>query len=165
MALNIPHPTVFKKALQSSANQRRLSIYMLLFQIPFLGERLLGGNGARAVGRLIGKDLKNSAQKEKHDADAFAQAANQPGALTGALNWYRASMTGPMRKWRRKQIDVPVLYIYGKDDVAFDNKLAIDEAAHSRYAKDLTIVELENCSHWTANDRPAEVIGLMKKFL
>ncbi len=160
---NIPHPTIFGRALKQSGTQRRLSLYILFFQLPFLPESLLTRANGRGVAKLILNDFK-TAKPEPRDADAFAHAASQPGAMTGALNWYRSALNfGAARKWLRKQIEVPVLYVHGMDDVAFDSAFVLD--GFERYCKNITITKLANCSHWTANDRPADCIDAMRKFL
>jgi len=136
---------------------------MLFFNLPFLPERaLLKGNG-RAVAGLIVRDLKTG-KADQRDADAFAHAAMQPGAVTASLNWYRAALgLGKARKWLRKQITAPVLYVHGMDDVAFDNDSML--TGYDKYCANFEMVRVPNCSHWTANDRPDKCIEAMRAFL
>jgi len=162
--LNMPHPSLFGKAIRESAEQRRRSLYMLYFNMPKMADAVLSANGGKAVGKLIGNDLKNAEAEAEFDRDAFARAASHPGAMTGALNWYRCAFGGAKRKWKRKQIEVPVLFVYGLDDVAFDRHYVTKESLQ-KYAANLTFATLDKCSHWTANDRPLEVIKLVREFI
>jgi pimeloyl-ACP methyl ester carboxylesterase len=162
---NMPHPSIFVKALRASSIQRKLSLYILFFQLPFTPDAALARGNGRGVANLILSDLK-TAKRETRDADAFARAANQPGAVTAALNWYRAALnSSPARKWLRKQIEVPVLYVNGMDDVAFDSPFMLKKEGFDKYCANVKIVPLSNCSHWTANDRPDKCIEEMRKWL
>jgi pimeloyl-ACP methyl ester carboxylesterase len=160
---NMPHPSIFTKALRTSADQQRRSLYMLFFNLPHFPEQTLTRRNGQAVSKLILTQLK-TAKGETRDGDAFAHAAVQPGAMTGSLNWYRAALgLGKARKWLRKQIEAPVLLVFGMDDVAFDTNVCL--TGYERYAKDFQLVRVPNCSHWTANDRPDKCIEAMRKFL
>ena len=77
--LSIPHPAAFFTALRTS-KQGLLSWYMALFQLPALPERV--------VARTLAKSLRDSGLPEEF-VDQYSAAMSDPGALTGALNWYR----------------------------------------------------------------------------
>lgn len=160
---NMPHPSIFTKALRTSADQQKRSLYMLFFNLPHFPEQTLTRRNGQAVSKLILTQLK-TAKGETRDGDAFAHAAVQPGAMSAALNWYRAALgLGKARKWLRKQIEVPVLLVFGMDDVAFDATICLE--GYEKYTKNFQLVRLPNCSHWTANDRPDKCIEAMRKFL
>src|SRR4029450_2102501 len=84
--------------------------------------------------------------------DRYAAAIAEPGALTGALNWYRGmpfSLRPPVGR-----ISVPTTYIWGRND-----------AALARAAVDLTpdyvvgpydVVELD-AGHWLPETEPDAV--------
>ena len=87
--LNAPHPSLFGSELRENPAQQKASEYMLMFrsqeaeallsenQFEWLKRAVLGGNASQA------------------DEDAYVEAWSQPGALTGGLNYYRASGVGP----------------------------------------------------------------------
>ena len=77
--LSTPHPAAFVKSLWTS-KQGLVSWYMALFQLPALPEAL-----AR---RTLAKSLQDGGLPADF-ADRYADAMAEPGALTGALNWYR----------------------------------------------------------------------------
>ena len=104
--LSTPHPAAFVKSLWTS-KQGLVSWYMGLFQLPALPEAL-----AR---RTLAKSLLDSGLPGEF-VDRYADAMAEPGALTGALNWYRGipfSMRQPLGP-----IKVPTSYIWGRNDFA-----------------------------------------------
>jgi pimeloyl-ACP methyl ester carboxylesterase len=102
--LSTPHPSAMGKALRSGG-QALKSWYMLAFQLPWLPELLLPLGLARALER---SGLSREA------AAHCAQRMREPGALTGALNWYRGlpfSLRLPPHR-----TTVPTVYIWGTQD-------------------------------------------------
>ena len=88
--LSTPHPSALVKSLWTS-KQGLLSWYMGLFQLPALPEAL-----AR---RTLAKSLHDNGLPQQF-VDRYIDAMAEPGALTGALNWYRGmplSMRAPRR--------------------------------------------------------------------
>ena len=85
--INSPHPYLFWRELTSNPAQQKASQYMNLFRLP-KAERVLAENG---YARLISAFAKLS---ESWRAELVA-AWSQPGALTGGLNYYRASPLYP----------------------------------------------------------------------
>lgn len=80
--LDMPHPMTFKKAILTSTSQKRRSLYILFFQLPFLPDSFMSDPAAGRVGKII----TGLAPQLR---DAFLRAAQQPGAMTAALNWCR----------------------------------------------------------------------------
>ena len=89
--------------------------------------------------------------------DEYAAVFSQPGALTGALNWYRAnaahkaaladmSAFGP--------VDTPTLLLWGKDD-PYVRHMAVERAA-THMAGPYTVVELP-AGHWLMQEAYDEV--------
>jgi len=154
--LDMPHPVLFQKALLSSTSQKRRSMYILYFQLPYLPEALFSDPSKRTVAKLM------PSLSPAH-ADAFCRAAEQPGAMTGALNWYRAAFGMRTARWVRKQIDVPVLQMMGAATTPFDLKAV--NVGLEKYVSNLKQVTIANASHWVQHDQPAEVIKQMRVFL
>jgi pimeloyl-ACP methyl ester carboxylesterase len=92
--INAPHPTVFGRLLRGDAEQQQASQYMLMFRSP-AAEATLSANGYdRLTSMVLGAGLRNGTVTEQ-DKQAYLAAWSQPGALTGGLNYYRASGVGP----------------------------------------------------------------------
>jgi len=154
--LDMPHVSTFQKALQTSTSQKRRSMYILYFQLPFLADALLSDPAKGVVGTIV------TSLSPSHRA-AFCRAAAQPGAMTAALNYYRAAFGLPSAKWIRKTIDVPVLQIMGANSTPFDLKSVNLDIG--KYVKQLKQVSLQDSGHWIQHDRPQEVIKLIRDFL
>jgi pimeloyl-ACP methyl ester carboxylesterase len=141
-ALSTPHPAAFLKSLRTS-KQGLVSWYMWLFQLPTLPEAL--------AARTLAKSLRDNGLPEKF-ANRYAAALSEPGALTGALNWYRGipfSIRAPLG-----QITVPTTYIWGRHDVALARAAAELTADH--VAGPYEVVELD-AGHWLPETEPDAV--------
>jgi pimeloyl-ACP methyl ester carboxylesterase len=92
--VNAPHPTIFGRLLAEDPAQQRASQYMLMFRGPN-AEQTLSANGyAMLTSMVLGAGLKDGTVTEA-DRQMYVEAWSQPGALTGGLNYYRASAVGP----------------------------------------------------------------------
>ena len=78
-----------------------------------------------------------------------------PGALTAALNWYRA-MSSDIRV---DPVGVPTTYVWSDGDVAIGRTAA--EACVNHVTGDYSFVELSGVTHWIpelAAGRTAELV-------
>jgi pimeloyl-ACP methyl ester carboxylesterase len=161
---NVPHPAAMQKAM--SWQQLKRSWYILFFQIPGLPERLLGRNGAAAVGEAIRGSASNPARFPDEVVSVYVENAAQPGALTAMINYYRALIRGGGARRQRQQgypvIRIPTLMIWGEDDVALTKETTY---ATGDYVEDLTIRYLPRVSHWVQQDEPEAVNGMIGAFL
>lgn len=142
-ALAVPHPTAFTKALFTSSQFRR-SWYMLFFQLPWLPERLLDPRRPAGRKRFIKGLLATGQRPEQAERDADALAI--PGAMTGALNWYRAL---PFAGRPLGAVSVPTLYIWSRGDTALGRKGA--ELTANYVTGPYTFLEIDG-SHWIQPD-------------
>jgi pimeloyl-ACP methyl ester carboxylesterase len=140
-ALSVPHPAAFVEALVRS-NQALMSTYIALFQAPVLPEVVLR--------RTLRATLTRSGLPAE-DAARYS-AAMADGALTGALNWYRALPLS--RPAGRGRITVPTSYVWGRRDFALGKVAALRTAAH--VAADYRFVPLD-AGHWLPETRPEQV--------
>lgn len=140
--LSTPHPAALYRSFVTS-NQLLKSWYMGLFQLPLLPEF--------AAGRTLGRTLRSSGLPEP-DVARYEKAMAEPGALTGALNWYRGmplSATGPVA-----DITVPTTYVWGRRDFALGGTAAHLTARH--VTAPYRFVDLD-AGHWLPERNPAEV--------
>jgi pimeloyl-ACP methyl ester carboxylesterase len=162
--LNSPHPYVFWRELCASPAQREASAYMTLFRLA-KAERVLSANGyARLLAWFPGLDPDYRR--------GLLEAWSQPGALTGGLNYYRASPLYPPtaddpgpRKLQLKPEDfvvrVPTLVLWGERDTAL---LPGCVEGLDQVVPDLKLVRFPDASHWIARERTAEVIREIEAF-
>ena len=162
--VNSPHPYIFWRELCNNPAQQKASEYMRFFRLP-KAERVLSENG---YARLLGSfsDLDEGARK------ALLEAWSQPGALTGGLNYYRASPMYPpsaedpgAKKLQLKPEDfvvkVPTLLIWGERDTAL---LPGCIEGLDAVVPDLKLVRVPDATHWVARERTALVIREIEAF-
>lgn len=161
--LNAPHPTIFREQLRTNRAQQRRSWYFGLFQLPLIPEAIFRANDYAAVEQIFrGAAIDKSAFSDE-DIAAYKAALAQTGALTAALNYYRAaSRSGIGDTWNNGQVTMPTLVIWGEDDIALGKELTYETG---RFVPDLRTVYIPNCSHWVQHERPAEVNRAMLDFL
>jgi epoxide hydrolase 4 len=162
--LNSPHPYVFWRELCESPAQQKASAYMNFFRLP-KAERVLSESGyARLRTWFPGADESYLA--------GLVEAWSQPGALTGGLNYYRASPLYPptdedpgAKKLALKPEDfvvrVPTLVLWGERDTAL---LPGCLEGLQAVVPDLKLVRFPQASHWIARERTAEVIREIEAF-
>jgi pimeloyl-ACP methyl ester carboxylesterase len=150
-ALSVPHPVAFLKAVGTS-RQALASWYMLFFQLPWLPERFLLSR------RVMAGFVKSKSAGSTELAEAEVAAIQQPGALTAALNWYRAMGLSDPRKVARK-VSVPTMYLWSDDDIALKEKCArlCAEYVNAEYRFEI----FEGVSHWIVDERPDTVADLL----
>lgn len=163
---NVPHPVPARQAFSNGFAQLRKSWYLFFFQIPWLPERLLGRDGARAVGEAIRGSSVDPERFPDEVVDVYRRNAAQPGALTAMINYYRALLRGGGA--RRQQaagfpvIDTPTLMLWGEEDVALTKATTYGT---EEYVRDLTIRYLPRVSHWVQQEAPEIVNPMIKAFL
>ncbi|MGI8457888.1 MAG: alpha/beta fold hydrolase [Propionibacteriaceae bacterium] len=138
--LSTPHPAALLKSFTNSG-QALKSWYMGLFQLPWLPEQL--------AGRTLGKTLTDSRLPPPFVAE-YVAAMREPGALTGALNWYRGMPFGAPTG----MITVPSTYVWGRYDFALGRAAA--EATQAYVSAPYRFVELA-AGHWLPETEPGAV--------
>lgn len=107
-ALSAPHPRAVSRAAWRSSQAARSS-YMAFFQVPGVPERLLlADDGARLRSSLVRSGLPAPL------AERYTRRMLEPGALTGALAWYRGIPGGG---WGGlPPVTVPTILVHGRRD-------------------------------------------------
>ena len=95
VALNAPHPAVWKDAMRNHPEQRRKSWYVQAFRVPGLPEFLMRQRNFNALATAL-RDGKRPEACTDADLAQYRSAWSMPGALTGMVNWYRALLRKPM---------------------------------------------------------------------
>jgi len=163
VAVSVGHGRAFAAA---GLPQRQRSWYMLWFLFPGVAERMLpqddwalfrewAWNGARA-----GADP---------DADRQVAALSRPGALTAALNWYRANIDperyfGPVAgRAARPPVSCPTMGVWSSED-PFLTEAQMTGSQHYvsgpwRYER------IEGVDHWVPVRAPDRLNQLLLDFL
>ncbi len=156
-ALSVPHPAAFLRSMLTS-RQGLSSWYMYCFQLPRLPERVLLGRDRRDPRRAL-RMLHGFGQSETLAARTSA-ALVETGALTTALNWYRAMPLADPRSVRIK-VEVPTLFVWSDGDKAI--RRATAEACAKWVTGPYRYEILTDVSHWMLDEAPGEVAGLLLK--
>jgi epoxide hydrolase 4 len=160
--LNAPHPAAFARELRRPAQWLR-SLYMLLFQFPWLPECLLSARDFTLLARTLRREPVSPDAFTAADVAHYKHALARPGALTAALNYYRAMFRYPSELRRGfRPIAAPTLLIWGERDRYLG--IGMTEGL-TRWVPNLQVVRIPNASHWVQNDAPARVNELLLDFL
>jgi pimeloyl-ACP methyl ester carboxylesterase len=151
-SMSVPHPGAFLKAMVTS-RQALASWYMLFFQLPRIPEWYLqNGRGTFTLSGLV----EARAQHARAQAESEAQALAEPGALTAALNWYRAIPLSDLGAG--KKVTVPAMHVWSDGDIALREKGA-------RLTGDYVLgeyrFELLEGSHWILDEQPDTMCDLL----
>jgi pimeloyl-ACP methyl ester carboxylesterase len=150
-----PHPAAFRAALaDAEGEQAHRSWYMAWFQTPEEPERALLENDAAAL-RGLYTGLPQDAVEE------YVHLFQQPGALTAALNWYRAAV--PDLTTEIGPITMPTLYVWSTNDLALGREAAEATAAYVEGPYRFEV--LEGVSHWIPEEVPETLNALLLEHL
>jgi pimeloyl-ACP methyl ester carboxylesterase len=140
-ALSVPHTNSFFNAILNDKEQKKKSYYMWLFQIPILPEFCLKFMNLKILRGLW-------SYHSKQEINDYTQTLKQKGALTAALNYYRANFK--LKRLAKKgqilgDIHVPTLFIWGKHDTSVGSSAAKNSYAYIK--ADYQFLELKT-DHW-----------------
>jgi pimeloyl-ACP methyl ester carboxylesterase len=153
IALSVGHPSAFRDV---GFVQRQKSWYMLLFQFEDIAEQWLSAD-----------DFANMREWAHHpDMDQVALDLARPGALTAALNWYRANLHP--RTWIEPplafpQIQAPTMGVWSSGDFALDE---LGMTGSQRYIDSSWRYErIEGAGHWMQLEAGDQVSALLVDYL
>ncbi|MBM4511518.1 alpha/beta fold hydrolase [Rhodococcus hoagii] len=142
-AVSVPHPAAFGWALREDADQQRRSGYIGLLRQEGKAEAVLLEDDSRRLRAMFG-DGNDPELVEEH-----VRLLSQPGALTAAMNWYRA-MTRAFGDL--PPVRVPTTYVWSTADPA------LGPAAAKRCAEFVDapyrFVVLDGANHWIPEEHP-----------
>lgn len=159
--LNAPHPVVFRRALVRDRAQRRRSRYFFSFLLPWLPERKLSANGFRVLKAMFRRTSREGTFSDD-DLDRYAAALAVPGALRGALAWYRAALLRPAPRLESPVVEPPVQIQWGVRDAALGEPLLDATAALCRSVE---VHRHPEATHWVQHEEPERVNELLLAFL
>jgi pimeloyl-ACP methyl ester carboxylesterase len=145
-ALSVPHIDAFGDAIANNAEQRERSQYMQFFRQVGVAEAAMSDNDFAAL-----KNVWNASPPEQ--VEEYMRVFRQPGALTGALNWYRGALTDERQPIGK--ISVPTLMIWGNQDQAI-GRPGVD-ATPPLMDGPYRLVELD-AGHWLIQEAEADVL-------
>jgi epoxide hydrolase 4 len=165
---NAPHPVPFAKALAWDKEQQRASEYMNWLRAPGSEVPLAENNYERVIS-FLGTELPWFTGATKQ---AYLAAWSQPHALTGGVNYYRASPLYPPTDndigAQRLKLDpkkftvtVPTKVIWGERDVALGLVLLSEL---EDLVPNVVIERLPDATHWLIHEHPQRCVQSILDF-
>jgi len=170
--INAPHPVAFQRELRRNPAQCAASQYMLMLASPRCEALLAADNFAALADTVLKRGLEQGYVTEE-DREAYLEAWSQPGALAGALNYYRAALewlplgaagcaAGKVAEFPVVPVHAPTLVIWGENDpYLLPGNLDGLEAFVPR----LEVRRIHEASHWVTHEKPELVNSLIREFL
>lgn len=169
--INSPHPAIFQRDLAGNPAQQAASEYMNFFRTAKAERVLAENNYARLLAMNEGWGGKPWMSED--DRATYIEAWSQPGALTGGLNFYRASPLFPPTDSdpgaRAVKFDtaavtivVPTLVIWGMGDKAL---LPCNLEGLDAFVQNLRVVRVPEATHWIVHEKPDLVNRSIRDFL
>ena len=153
--ISVPHPFAFAQALADPAGrQAEMSSYMDFFRSEGAEEAFLAENAAMLRGIYEGAGLT------EEEIDVYVELLAQPGALTGALNWYRA-MNLQGGGAAPTPISMPTTFVWSTEDRALGREGA--ELTESFVEGPYRFEVLEGVSHWVPEEAPARLNEILRE--
>jgi pimeloyl-ACP methyl ester carboxylesterase len=161
--LNATHPACFFDHLSRSPSQMFKALYMAFFMLPVIPEWVLRSGDYASLDRIHGGHVK------PEEMEAFKWTMSRPGALTAALNYYRAFLSDDTldevaRLWPSNlaaefRSAVPTTVLWGLNDAALEIEAM---ASVHRWVKVCEVVQFDKCSHWIQQEAPAEIAAYIQ---
>lgn len=158
VAMSVGHPSTFG---QRTMEDRERAWYQLFFQFDPIAEELLRRNDWSLFREWL---------RDDGDVDEYIADLSRPGALTAALNWYRANLSPALELQRAvapppppARISAPTLGLWSTGDHYLGEKrmIASGEVCSGgwRYER------IDDASHWMQLDQPQRINELLLDFL
>ena len=170
--INAPHTVPFARALAGNPEQQAASNYMLLLR-DAKAERVMAENNYERLLKMFSRTADGRCALADAEIQLYREAWSQPGALSCALNLYRASPLYPPTPEdpgaAALKLDpavltvrVPTLVIWGEADAALGTVLldGLEELV-----PDLRIRRIPEGSHWVIHEQPSQVSQAIREFL
>lgn len=168
--LQVPPAAVWRANM--TLKQFLRSWYMLFFQLPGIPELAIGKNDFEGLEKVFKESVGRKGSFTDADVTAYREALRQPGAVTGAINYYRANvgrLISRMNKVSRtpnksdEHIRVPTLFIYGEKDFAILPATVrnVETYIDAPYRE----VRIPDSGHWVQNEAVEEVNTALLEFL
>jgi pimeloyl-ACP methyl ester carboxylesterase len=161
--LNAAHPAAYLRELRRP-RQLLKSWYVFGFQLSWLPEAIIRSNDFRLLRKLFSKEPVRDEAFSATDIDRYVEAFRQPGALTSAINYYRAALRSGPDKLKRRiiPIHIPTLLIWGEKD-----RYMVKETTEGleSLVPHLQVRRFPNATHWIQHDEPERVNALLVEHL
>ncbi|HUS17967.1 MAG TPA: alpha/beta hydrolase [Chloroflexia bacterium] len=161
--INAPHPAIIARELATNPAQQQAMGYAVRFRQPG-AEALLGAGDYAALAGALFAGAARAEAFSPADHDAYRAAWAQPGALTGMLNYYRASALGPPPGSPAPDLTVraPTLVLWGEQDRAL---LTGNLDGLEAFVPDLQVQRIPAGTHWVVHEEGPQITAAIRAFI
>jgi pimeloyl-ACP methyl ester carboxylesterase len=143
--VSVPHPTPMFTARREDEDQAQRSAYITMFQ-----------QKGHAETRILADDAATLRKMYQHavpedNVDEYVKHFQSEGALTAALNWYRALDLIP----EVGKIEVPTLFVWSTEDIAVGSTAAL--ATKDWVSGPYRFEILEDVTHWIPEEASVQL--------
>jgi pimeloyl-ACP methyl ester carboxylesterase len=166
--LQVPPAAAWRANL--TMGQLLRSWYMFFFQLPRVPEWAIRRNSFKGLDRAFKEKVVRTGAFTDADVETYREALRQPGALTSAINYYRANVFRMLRggkssagKEPNRRIRVPTLFIFGEQDFAILPRTVrgVSNYIDAPYRE----LRIPDSGHWVQNEAVEEVNTALMEFL
>jgi pimeloyl-ACP methyl ester carboxylesterase len=155
--VSTPHPAALYSAIaDGKGDQQQRSQYMEVFRQEGTAEDLLLANDAFGL-----RQLYEASGLPADAGDEYVRLLAEPGAMTAALNWYRAM--SPAEASGLPLVTTPTLYVWSDADIALGREAA--EATAQYVEGPYRFEVLHDVSHWVPEAAPDQLNALLLEHL
>ena len=154
VVMSVGHPNTIRSP---SIEQREKAWYQLLFQFEGAAEELVRRDDWRLFREMVG---------DAEDVERYVADLSRPGALTAALNWYRANASPAQEAGRSRAfpaVGAPTMGLWSSGD-----RFLLEEgmaASGDHVTGPWRYERIEGAGHWLQLDASDRVTALLLDFL
>ena len=165
ITMAVPYGSAFSQSLVTNPEQQRRSWYMFYFQLP-MADAAVPLNDFAFIERLW-RDWSPGWDIPMEELASVKATLGKPGVLAAALSYYRHAFNpppdAPQGGGATQQIQVPALYIHGREDGCIGVQLA--DGMEVLFDNGLQKVIVDGAGHFVHQEKPDEVNRLILEFL
>jgi pimeloyl-ACP methyl ester carboxylesterase len=158
------HPLALVEAERTAAEERTVGWYRLLFQLPWLPERIARAGDWALLERLL-RDSSQPGTFSDSDFEVYKETWARPGAIGAMLNWYRAyapfRFPGQLEALGDGRVRPPARLVWGVPDAFMESRLARLSLA---YCADAELIEMPGAGHWVLHTEAQASTRLLVDF-
>ncbi|TFH25472.1 MAG: alpha/beta hydrolase [Myxococcales bacterium] len=166
----VPYGPAFLEKFATSYEQLKRSWYIFVFQQPVAEIAVLQDNGAFIA--KLWRDWSPTWDAPTDEVDAVCELLVKPDVLTAALGYYRAMFNAALHradladdeaKMNVTPIQVPTMYLHGRDDGCMGVELA--QGMEAMFPAGLDKHVIAGAGHFLHQEKPDEINRLVLDFL
>ncbi len=165
--MQVPPAAVWRANL--TLRQMLRSWYMWFFLLPRIPEWSIKRDNFAGLDRIFKDQVIRKGAFSDVDVELYKEALRKPGALTAAINYYRANVGRLFARERRRDdkgvgpVRVPTLFIFAEQDFAIipDTVRGVKNYVDAPYRE----VRIADSGHWVQNEAVQEVNTALLDFL